>query len=417
MSEVLKKCQQAKEVCPLLGLLSTEKKNALLQSIADSLRKNRDLILKANEKDIKASKKAGSSNSLLDRLLLNDKRIEDMAAGVEAIIFLADPIGKVSQDKTLYNGLKLKQVTVPLGVIAMIYEARPNVTIDAAALALKAGNAIVLRGSSHALESNRALVQCLQEALLDCDLPKEAAVLIEAPGHQATDELLHLDKYVDVLIPRGGAALITHVKQNATVPILETGIGNCHIFVDESALLQMVLPIVINAKTQRPSVCNAAEKLLIHTDWPIQDGREVLKALKEKGVILHGDKESQSRWPDLIDADLSISEYEVEYLDLIMGVMIVKDVSDAIKHINTYGSHHSEAILTQNKTNKDRFFAMVDSAALYYNTSTRFTDGFEYGYGAEIGISTQKLHARGPMALEQLCSSKYLIEGKGQIRQ
>ena len=418
MSEIMKIGALAKKAALEIATVSTERKNAALELIAVTLAEDAQAIIAANAIDMDNGSKEGFTPSLLDRLMLNEARIRDIAEGVRQVVALHDPIGEVLSETVRPNGLMIRKVRVPLGVIGIIYEARPNVTADAAALALKTGNAIILRGSSSAINSNKAIVASIHRALAQSDITPEAVQLVEDTSREAAGELMHLNKYVDVLIPRGSAGLIQNVLNNSTVPIIETGIGNCHIFIDETADIKMVLPIIINAKTQRPSVCNAAEKLLIHAGWPHENLRQVVDALIEAGVEVRCDARAKDIFPD--DArlkDMPAEDYEKEYLDLIIGVKIVEDVKEAVGHINEYGSHHTDAILTKNAENAELFLSGVDSAAVSHNASTRFTDGFMYGFGAEIGISTQKLHARGPMALPELTSYKYIVTGSGQIRE
>ena len=417
MSEVIRIGALAKKAALEIAPISTEKKNAALELIAAGLAEDAQAIIAANAVDMENGQSEGFTPSLLDRLMLNEARIQDIAEGVRQVIALQDPIGEVLSETMRPNGLLIKKVRVPLGVIGIIYEARPNVTADAVALALKTGNAIILRGSSSAINSNKAIVASIHRALAQSDITPQAVQLIEDTSRAAAGELMHLNKYVDVLIPRGSAGLIQNVLSNSSVPIIETGIGNCHIFIDETADMDMTLPIVINSKTQRPSVCNSAEKLLVHSSWPRENLKKVIDALIGAGVEVRCCERAKSLFPD--DArlkDMPNEDYEVEYLDMIIGIKIVDDVREAIGHINEYGSHHTDAILTENAKNAEMFLNGVDSAAVNHNASTRFTDGFMYGFGAEIGISTQKLHARGPMALPELTSYKYTVTGSGQIR-
>jgi glutamate-5-semialdehyde dehydrogenase len=346
--------------------------------------------------------------------MLNEKRIVDMSEAIGQLIQLNDPIGETIETIHKENGLLIESKRVPLGVIGMIYEARPNVTIDAATLALKTGNAVILRGSSSAYHSNKVLVTSIHRALEKTAIPKDAVQLLEDTSRETAKELFHLNEYLDVLIPRGGKNLIDTVVRESTVPVLETGAGNCHIYIDESAQPEMAIRIAINGKTQRPSVCNAIESILIHEKWFTQYGEQLLNALQEKGVKIIGDETVCELFPiaQLADED----DWYTEYLALTLSVKVVGNVTEAIGHINQYGTKHSEAIITENKQNADIFLNYVDAAAVYHNASTRFTDGFEFGFGAEIGISTQKLHARGPMGLKALTSSKYLIHGEGQVR-
>ncbi|MEY8733242.1 glutamate-5-semialdehyde dehydrogenase [Peribacillus frigoritolerans] len=415
MSEVTAKGKAAKKASYQLIGLSTEKKNEALGKIAKQLIIDKDFLIKENQKDLEDGRKKGLSESILDRIMLNVNRIDDMAAAIMLLIELNDPIGERLETIEKENGLLIKKQRVPIGVIGMIYEARPNVTIDAATLSLKTGNAVILRGSSSAKYSNIALVSSIHKALEKTEIPVEAVQLIEDTSRETAKELFHLNEYLDVLIPRGGKNLIETVIKESTVPVLETGAGNCHIFIDQTADITMAEKIVLNGKTQRPSVCNAIEGLLIHEKWFEENGVRILELLDEKGIELYGDEAVCSSFPRAKKA--TVEDWSTEYLALKLSVKTVKGVSHAIDHINRYGSKHSEAILTRDEQNASAFLNKVDAAAVYHNASTRFTDGFEFGYGAEIGISTQKLHARGPMGLPALTSSKYFIYGQGQIRE
>jgi glutamate-5-semialdehyde dehydrogenase len=372
-----------------------------------------DAILEANAKDLEEA--FGIKESYRDRLTLNKDRIESMACGLREVASLPDPVGEVLSMKTLPNGLIVGQKRVPIGVIAMIYEARPNVTADAFGLCFKAGSAVILRGGKEAVRSNKAISDIFRNVLTENGKNPDIVQLIEDTSRETAQELMKLNKYVDLLVPRGGAGLIQSVVQNSTVPVVETGVGNCHIYVDESAKPEMAVPIIINAKTQRPGVCNAAEKLLVHRGIAGSFLPGVCSKLKECGVSLRGDISASSIVPYVSLA--TEEDWGTEYLDLIMGIKVVEDLDEAIEHIQKYSSHHSDAIITENYTNAQRFLNEVDSAAVYVNASTRFTDGYEFGFGAEIGISTQKLHARGPMGLKELTSTKYIIYGSGQVRQ
>ncbi len=394
--------------------LASAKRNAALESIAAALLTHAEAILSANEKDVAAERRKGTSDALVDRLTLSRARLKDIADAVHLVGALPDPLRRVLDGWTLPNGLRVQKVTVPFGVIGMIYESRPNVTVDAATLALKAGSAAVLRGSANALESNRVIVDTMRRALAEAGLPKDAVQLIDSPDRALVTELLEARGKVDLVIPRGGASLINHVVQNAKVPVIETGVGNCHIFVDALADLENAKDIVINAKVQRPGVCNSVETLLVHEEVAKTFLPSALSALSELGVTLRGCERTQGLYPRASAA--TEADWETEYLDLELAVKVVDSVEDAITHINRYGSQHSEAILTKSVENARRFGDEVDAAAVYVNASTRFTDGFVFGFGAEIGISTQKLHARGPMGLAEMVTHKYLIEGEGQIR-
>lgn len=414
MNELITKAIRAKEVAGTLRAASTAQKNEALKFVSEALINGMTFILQENEKDLEAGKIAGLSEGLLDRLKLTEARIVDMASALTNLVELEDPIGVVTFETERPNGLQLKKIRVPLGVIGMIYEARPNVTIDAASLCLKTGNTVLLRGSSTAIHSNKALVQIIHEGLERSSLPNEAVQLIEDTSRETAEKMFKLTEYLDVLIPRGGASLIQSVVEKASVPVLETGVGNCHIFIDETAQEKMAIDIVVNAKTQRPSVCNACETILVHKDWAKLYFPSLVDALIKTGVELRGDKLAIQLDNRIIPA--AEDDWETEFLNLTLAVKIVSSVSEAITHIETYGSKHSEAIITETEHHVEQFFTFVDSAALYHNASTRFTDGFEFGFGAEIGISTQKLHARGPMGLEALTSSKYIVFGNGQIR-
>ncbi len=412
--ELTLKGKLAKTASYTLGILSTEQKNQALSKMATALRENHDFLLTENAKDLKLAQDAGMAKGLVDRLTLTKDRINAMAEGIEQIVTLPDPIGETILDATRPNGLNIKQVRVPLGVIGIIYEARPNVTADAAGLCIKAGNAVILRGGKEAAHSNRAIVKVMQDAGISAGLPIGSINLVENTSRESATALMKLNEYLDVIIPRGGAGLIRAVVENATVPAIETGTGNCHIYVDKDADLSMAKEIVINAKTQRTSVCNAAEKLLIHQDVVPAFLSDMLDELSQRGVEIIGDVKVCALYPG---ASLATeSDWETEYLDMKIGVKIVDSTDDAITHINHYNSGHSESIITQNQATANQFLKEIDAAAVYHNASTRFTDGFEFGFGAEIGISTQKIHARGPMGLTALTSSKYQIYGTGQIR-
>ncbi|MEW9669255.1 glutamate-5-semialdehyde dehydrogenase [Ammoniphilus sp. 3BR4] len=414
MSELLEKGIAAKKAAKELNKATTEQKNRALAAIADQLLTNALGLISENEKDLQKARENNTPNAVIDRITLNEKRIQDMAEGLRQVIELPDPVGEVIESFTRPNGLLIEKVRVPLGVAGIIYEARPNVTVDAAALCLKTGNAAYLRGSSSALHSNKAIIRLIQAALDETGLPKEAVQLLEDTSYETSDQMLRLNQYLDVLIPRGGAGLISHVVQNATVPVLETGVGNCHIYIDESAQADMALDIIINAKTQRPAVCNAAETLLVHKEWAAEHLQKTVDTLQNKGVEIRACEKTLALVPGLKAADES--DWETEFLDLILAVRTVDSLDEAIAHIEQYGSGHSECIVTENQESAQQFLRDIDAAAVYHNASTRFTDGFEFGFGAEIGISTQKLHARGPMGLKELTSYKYLLHGQGQIR-
>ena len=414
MSELIIKGKKSKEVSFMLGNLSTGEKNKGLNMMADFLINNKEEIISANKIDLQVAVEKGTSKSMLDRLTLNEERIEGMANGLRQVESLSDPVGEVLGMWNRPNGLQIGQKRVPLGVIGIIYEARPNVTSDAAGLCFKAGNAVILRGGSEAINSNKAIVKVLKAALKAVNLPEDAIQLVEDTSREVATEMMRLKEYIDVLIPRGGAGLIQAVVKNATVPVIETGTGNCHIYVDEYADFEMAKNIVLNAKTSRPSVCNAAEKLLVNEKIAKEFMPIILNELKEKEVEIRGDESSISYDSSIIEAN--DEEWYNEYLDYIIGVKVVKDIDEAINIINHFGSGHSEAIITKDYANSQKFLQKVDAAAVYVNASTRFTDGEEFGFGAEIGISTQKLHARGPMGLKELTTIKYIIYGNGQVR-
>ena len=399
----------------LLGLGSSEKNN-ILRQVAQALIIQTDYILAENDRDLKAAKENGISDIMLDRLRLTEERIKGIAEGVNQVADLQDPIGQVVRGYTNLDGLKIVQKRVPLGVIAMIFESRPNVTVDAFSLAFKTGNAIILRGGRDAIHSNTALVSVIRKVLATSEINADVVQLIEDTSHTVAEELMQAVDYVDVLIPRGGARLIQTVKEKSKVPIIETGVGNCHIYVDDSANLDMAINIVINAKTQRPSVCNSAESLVVHA----KIAEQFLPKLEEEISKVHhiefrADQESLKLFKNAVPA--TEEDFNTEFLDYIMSVKLVTSVDQAIDWINRHTTHHSEAIITQNITHAESFQDQVDAAAVYVNASTRFTDGFVFGLGAEIGISTQKMHARGPMGLEALTSTKFYINGQGQVRQ
>lgn len=414
MSELITKGKKAKKIANVLGVKTTSEKNDALRQMAQQLLDEKDFILAENQKDLEQGRKNGLSESLIDRLKLTEDRLKDMSTALLQLIQLDDPVGEVIESWDRPNGLKINKVRVPLGVIGMIYEARPNVTVDASSLCLKTGNPVLLRGSSSALYSNKALVAVIHHALEKTEIPVDAVQLLEDTSRETASEMFKLNEYLDVLIPRGGASLIKTVVENASVPVLETGVGNCHVYIDESAEAKMGIEIAVNAKTQRPSVCNAAETILVHKNWARDHFKDLIHSLQDKGVEIVGDKKSQ----ELIN-EINIAteeDWSIEFLDLKVAVKIVENVEEAIEHINTYGTKHSEAIISETIEHVDLFFKLVDAAAVYHNASTRFTDGFEFGFGAEIGISTQKLHARGPMGLPALTSTKYVVRGNGQIK-
>jgi glutamate-5-semialdehyde dehydrogenase len=411
---VEEQAKKAKKAARILGILTTEEKNQALRTVADALEVDYQSIIDANLIDLKLGEEKGFEQAFMDRLSLNKDRIFDFAQGLRQVAELPDPIGDVMSGWTLENGLKVEEVRVPLGVIGMIYEARPNVTADAAGLALKSGNAIVLKGGSSALNSNRSIVKIIHQALENTAIPKDAVQFIDRLEREATQQLFTMKEHIDVLIPRGGASLINAVVENATVPVLETGVGNCHIYVDQYADAEKAINILINAKTDRPAVCNAAETLIVHQNW-LKEHKDLLAAaLKKHGITVHGDELARAELPDAQQA--TEKDWANEYLSLDLAVKTVCSLEEAIEHIDLYGTKHSEAIVTENTDTAKKFMQLVDAAALYHNASTRFTDGGALGFGAEIGISTQKLHARGPMGLPALTTRKYLMSGNGQVR-
>lgn len=413
MSRLTEMGQAAKEAAVVLARLSSNEKNNALKASADALEKNINEVLEANKKDVEAAVANGIKGAFIDRLTLTEKRVKEMADGLRSVAALDDPIGEVLYMKTLDNGLKIGQKRVPMGVIGIIFEARPNVTADAFGLCLKAGSATILRGGKEAFNSNTTIVNIFRNAIEHIGLPKDCVQMVEDTSRETATEMMRLNGYIDVLIPRGGAGLIQSVVQNSTVPVIETGTGNCHTYVDKSADLDMAVRIVINAKTQRPGVCNACESLLVHEDIAETFIPMVVKALKNNDVEIRGD-ERFSEEDGVKQA--SEEDWGTEYNDLIISAKVVKDIDEAIEHIRKYSTGHSECIVTENYTNAQKFLDEVDAAAVYVNASTRFTDGGQFGFGAEIGISTQKLHARGPMGLKEITTTKYIIYGNGQIR-
>lgn len=419
--ELLEICKSAKDVSRQIGTLDTKTKNAAILAVADALVAHADEIIAANAKDIARGKENHMPEGLLDRLMLNTARIEQIAEGLRQIVDLEDPIGEVLSMKKRPNGLRIGQKRVPLGVVGMIYEARPNVTVDAFGLCFKTGNVVILKGGSDAIDSNIAIVSVMQNALVACGIPKEAVSLIEDTGRDTAAAFMKMNDYVDVLIPRGGAGLIQAVVNQATIPVIETGTGNCHIFVDETADLDMAVNIIYNAKTQRIGVCNACESIVVHEKVVDALMPKLAASLQEKNVEMHADEKSfsaasNSATKSELLKPATDEDWGKEYLDYMVSVKTVASVDEAIAHINRYNTGHSEAIITENYTNAERFLNEIDAACVYVNASTRFSDGFEFGFGAEIGISTQKLHARGPMGLLALTSTKYIIYGNGQVR-
>lgn len=414
MEELNLKGEKAKKASYILSAASTEEKNSALTQISKLILEKIDEIILANKIDVDRAVEKGTSKAMLDRLKLDKERITTMAKGVLDIVGLDDPIGEVTSMFKRPNGLKIGVQRVPLGVIGIIYEARPNVTVDAAALCLKAGNVVILRGGSEAINSNKKIVEIITEALTASGFPSGAVQILEDTSRETATKFMKLNKYIDVLIPRGGANLIKAVIENATVPVIETGVGNCHIYIDAECDFEMGKRILINAKTTRPAVCNSAESLLVNEKVAKDFLPEVLEELTNMGVEIRGCKQTKEIVPSVKEA--TIEDWGTEYLDYILSVKVVKDIDEAINHINEYGTKHSEAIVTSNYFNSEKFLQRVDAAAVYVNASTRFTDGSEFGFGAEIGISTQKLHARGPMGLKELTTNKYVIYGDGQVR-
>ncbi|MCJ8224148.1 glutamate-5-semialdehyde dehydrogenase [Bacillus paralicheniformis] len=413
-AQIEEKAIKAKTAAKSLRLTTEKDKNESLATLAEHLKQNMSYILTENAKDIEAGRKKGYDAAYIDRLSLNEDRVLDFANGLLEVAELDDPVGETLSSWTLDNGLKAEKVSVPLGVIGMIYEARPNVTVDATGLALKSGNAIVLKGGSSAIHSNTAIVSVMHQALETTDIPRDAVQFIESTDRSATKQLFKMKEHIDVLIPRGGGALIKEVVENATVPVLETGVGNCHIYIDREADPEKAINVMINAKTDRPAVCNALETLIVHEKWLEENSAALINALNEHGIQVHGDEKAVQWIQDAIPA--GEADWQNEYLSLNLAVKVAASLEEACDHIETYGTKHSEAIITENPKTAKAFLNTVDAAALYHNASTRFTDGGALGFGAEIGISTQKLHARGPMGLKELTTCKYIMRGDGHIR-
>lgn len=406
--------QRAKKAAASLNVMGSTEKNRALEAVAVFLCDRADEILEANRADIEHAEKDGMSPSMIDRLRLSGDRLKAMAEGIRQVAALEDPVGEVISMKTRPNGLIIGQKRVPIGVIGMIYESRPNVTADAFALCFKSGNAVILRGGSDAIHSNTAIVAVIKEALRSVGTEEDSIQLVTDIDRETARQMMRLNGYIDVLIPRGGAGLIRTVVENSTVPVIETGTGNCHIFVDETADLDMAVSIVFNAKTQRTGVCNACESLVVHRAVEEAFLNRLCERLKEKPVVMYGDEAAREAEPSILPA--TEEDWGKEYLDYKMSVKTVDSIEEAIAHINRYNTGHSEAIITKSYDHAQKFLNEIDAAAVYVNASTRFTDGFEFGFGAEIGISTQKLHARGPMGLKELTSTKYIIYGNGQVR-
>lgn len=405
----------AVKVKKILAVADTGKKNSALAEISRALIENSDKIIEANQKDLAAARENGMSVSMQDRLMLNEDRIKGIASAVDELIKLEDPIGKVDNGSVRPNGMRITKIRVPMGVIGMIYESRPNVTADAATLCLKTGNAVILRGGKEAYNSNKCICEIMRDAVEKAGFPKDIIQFVDDTTREVTTELMKCDKYLDLLIPRGGAGLIKAVTKNATVPVIETGTGNCHLYVDESADIEMAVNITDNAKTQRPSVCNAIETLLVHKNIAEKFLPAVKKKLDEHNVEIRGCAETKRILGDCV-VPATEEDYATEFGDYIIAVRVVDDISQAIEHIAEYSTGHSECIVTNDLSNANKFKSEVDSACVYVNASTRFTDGGMFGFGAEIGISTQKLHARGPMGLYEITTNKYLIDGNGQVR-
>lgn len=414
-ADIRARAEKARQASQSLAVIGTSVKNRALRAMADALEHRTSLILKANEEDLEAARQKGLRRSYLDRLMLNETRIAKMAEGLRQTAALPDPVSQGDYSTIRPNGLEIRRVRVPIGVIGIIYEARPNVTADAAGLCLKSGNAVLLRGGSEAILSNKAISSLLAKAAYEAGIPEGALQFIDTTDREAVDIMAHLNGLIDVIIPRGGAGLIKHIIENSSVPVIQTGTGVCHTFVDASADQDMALSIAVNAKTSHPSVCNAMETLLIHADIADEFLPRLVQVMREHKVELRGCEKCLAICPDMKPA--TEEDWSTEYGDLILSVKIVGSLDEAIAHINKYNTGHSETIVTKNLDSAHRFQREVDAAAVYVNASTRFTDGFEFGFGAEIGISTQKLHARGPMGLAELTSTKYLIYGEGQIRE
>jgi glutamate-5-semialdehyde dehydrogenase len=414
MSEVERKCKEAKDAAAKLAIIGSAAKDKALMSIADAIEERKPFILEANKQDLKSAEENGVSGAMFRRLALDDKKIAQMTDGVRQIAALRDPIGETIEGYIRPNGMEVRKIRVPLGVIGIIYESRPNVTVDAAALCIKAGNAVVLRGGSEAINSNLALATVIREAIGTNGLPEGCVQIIETTDRAAALELMKMKQYVDCLIPRGGKGLIQTVIENSTIPVIEHLDGNCHVYVDGAANLAMAEEIVMNAKVQNPGVCNAMETLLVSEEVAAEFLPKVCKRLADAGVEIRGCEKTQSLVPGVKEA--TEEDWYTEYLDLILAVKVVSGLDEAIRHINTYGSHHSDAIVTEDYSAARRFSNEIDSACVFVNVSTRFSDGYEFGKGAEMGISTQKLHARGPMGVEEITTYKYVVTGNGQLR-
>ncbi|MFS0786108.1 glutamate-5-semialdehyde dehydrogenase [Shouchella sp. 1P09AA] len=414
MEKVEQIAKKAKKAAPSIALATITERNEALTKMADALIDEKRFLLTENQKDIDEAEQKGTPKPLIDRLLLTEERIADMAEGMWQLVQLPDPINQTLETIERPNGLTMEKRVVPFGVFGMIYEARPNVTVDACALAIKTGNAVVLRGSASAMHSNKAIVTVLKQALTNTTINTACIQLIDDPSREEANRFMKLKGDIDVLIPRGGASLIQTVVNEATIPVIETGVGNCHVYLSKHADLELATSIIVNAKTQRPSVCNASETLLLDQGFADRHLQKIAETLIEKGVTLKGDENARAIFPHMLQADEE--DWRTEYLDLTLAIRCVANLEEAIDHINEYGTKHSEAIVTEKDSERDYFFQAVDAAVVYHNASTRFTDGFEFGFGAEIGISTQKLHARGPMGLQALTTYKYTVKGTGQIK-
>ncbi|MCD6254365.1 MAG: glutamate-5-semialdehyde dehydrogenase [Thermotogae bacterium] len=413
MSELFEKAQRVREAWEILKMCRAQEKNEAILKIAETLDAERKAILEANQRDVEAAKERGVKASLVDRLLLNEKRIDSMIESCEVVVKLKDPVGEIIDSWVREDGLRISRIRVPIGPIGVVYESRPNVTVETSVLAIKSGNSILLRGGSDAIHSNKAIVSAMKKALRESKIPESSVEFIESSDRTLVGKMIKLEDYLSLIVPRGGYQLINYVRKNATVPVLETGVGNCHIYVDESADLEKAIPVIVNAKVQRPGTCNAVEKLLVHEKIANIFLAKVVKALQEHGVEVRGCE----RVRKIVNVKpATASDWETEYLDLIIAVKVVRDVNEAIEHVKRYSTGHSEAIITESYSNARKFVESVDAAAVYVNASTRFTDGGQFGFGAEIGISTQRLHARGPVGLRELTTYKYVVLGDYHVR-
>jgi len=413
VSELFEKAQRVREAWEILKMCRAQEKNEAILKIAETLDAERKAILEANQRDVEAAKERGVKASLVDRLLLNEKRIDSMIESCEVVVKLKDPVGEIIDSWVREDGLRISRIRVPIGPIGVVYESRPNVTVETSVLAIKSGNSILLRGGSDAIRSNKAIVSAMKKALRESKIPESSVEFIESSDRTLVGKMIKLEDYLSLIVPRGGYQLINYVRKNATVPVLETGVGNCHIYVDESADLEKAIPVIVNAKVQRPGTCNAVEKLLVHEKIANIFLAKVVKALQEHGVEVRGCE----RVRKIVNVKpATASDWETEYLDLIIAVKVVRDVNEAIEHVKRYSTGHSEAIITESYSNARKFVDSVDAAAVYVNASTRFTDGGQFGFGAEIGISTQRLHARGPVGLRELTTYKYVVLGDYHVR-